>query len=295
MERTSARRPPPMSPPAGGRSTSRPSPSPRAGCPTGGAARDLLRGMRQRRTASRRDPARRPGRGDQPDHAPLLRSGALAHGPVRPARLRQEPAQRHPGRQHHLGADRGHRAPARAPGRREVDACSAAPGARPWRWPTPSPIPSGSTSLVLRGIFLLTQRELAWFYQDGASMLFPDAWERFLRADPRGRARRPDRRLPPPPDPPRPPRSRPRPRRPGASGKATPSPCADPRRGRRSSTRPTSPSPSPASSATIFANRRLLPRGRLAAEARSTRSGHPRLDRAGPLRRGHAAWKAPGS
>ncbi|KRB49585.1 MAG: prolyl aminopeptidase [Pseudomonadota bacterium] len=34
-------------------------------------------------------------------------------------------------------------------------------------------------ALVLRGIFLLTQRELRWFYQDGASMLFPDAWARF--------------------------------------------------------------------------------------------------------------------
>ncbi|MBA4012171.1 MAG: prolyl aminopeptidase [Phenylobacterium sp.] len=34
-------------------------------------------------------------------------------------------------------------------------------------------------ALVLRGIFLLTQRELRWFYQDGASMLFPDAWTRF--------------------------------------------------------------------------------------------------------------------
>jgi proline iminopeptidase len=34
-------------------------------------------------------------------------------------------------------------------------------------------------SLVLRGVFLLTERELRWFYQDGASMLFPDAWERF--------------------------------------------------------------------------------------------------------------------
>lgn len=34
-------------------------------------------------------------------------------------------------------------------------------------------------ALVLRGIFLLTQRELHWFYQHGASMLFPDAWQRF--------------------------------------------------------------------------------------------------------------------
>ncbi len=39
--------------------------------------------------------------------------------------------------------------------------------------------PERVAGLVLRGIFLLTERELNWFYQDGASMLFPDAWERF--------------------------------------------------------------------------------------------------------------------
>jgi proline iminopeptidase len=40
--------------------------------------------------------------------------------------------------------------------------------------------PDRVEGLVLRGIFLLTQKELGWFYQHGASMLFPDAWERFL-------------------------------------------------------------------------------------------------------------------
>jgi proline iminopeptidase len=40
--------------------------------------------------------------------------------------------------------------------------------------------PDRVEGLVLRGIFLLTQKELSWFYQGGASMLFPDAWERFL-------------------------------------------------------------------------------------------------------------------
>jgi proline iminopeptidase len=40
--------------------------------------------------------------------------------------------------------------------------------------------PERVDGLVLRGIFLLTDRELGWFYQEGASMLFPDAWERFL-------------------------------------------------------------------------------------------------------------------
>jgi proline iminopeptidase len=39
--------------------------------------------------------------------------------------------------------------------------------------------PERVENLVLRGVFLLTDRELKWFYQDGASMLFPDAWERF--------------------------------------------------------------------------------------------------------------------
>jgi proline iminopeptidase len=39
--------------------------------------------------------------------------------------------------------------------------------------------PDRVEALILRGVFLLTQRELSWFYQNGASMLFPDAWERF--------------------------------------------------------------------------------------------------------------------
>ena len=39
--------------------------------------------------------------------------------------------------------------------------------------------PERVESLVLRGVFLLTDKELRWFYQDGASMLFPDAWEKF--------------------------------------------------------------------------------------------------------------------
>jgi proline iminopeptidase len=39
--------------------------------------------------------------------------------------------------------------------------------------------PERVESLILRGIFLLTGRELRWFYQDGASMMFPDAWARF--------------------------------------------------------------------------------------------------------------------
>lgn len=40
--------------------------------------------------------------------------------------------------------------------------------------------PAHVTELVLRGIFMLRRRELMWFYQEGASWLFPDAWEHYL-------------------------------------------------------------------------------------------------------------------
>jgi len=40
--------------------------------------------------------------------------------------------------------------------------------------------PQRVEALVLRGVFLLTQREVNWFYQDGACMLFPDAWQKFV-------------------------------------------------------------------------------------------------------------------
>jgi proline iminopeptidase len=40
--------------------------------------------------------------------------------------------------------------------------------------------PERVQSLVLRGIFLLRQSEIRWFYQEGCSWLFPDAWEAYL-------------------------------------------------------------------------------------------------------------------
>jgi proline iminopeptidase len=36
------------------------------------------------------------------------------------------------------------------------------------------------SELVLRGIFLLRKREIDWFYQEGASRLFPEAWENYV-------------------------------------------------------------------------------------------------------------------
>lgn len=39
--------------------------------------------------------------------------------------------------------------------------------------------PERVKGLVLRGIFLCRPEELRWFYQEGASWIFPDVWERY--------------------------------------------------------------------------------------------------------------------
>jgi proline iminopeptidase len=49
--------------------------------------------------------------------------------------------------------------------------------------------PERVAALVLRGVFLLTAAEIGWFYQEGASHVFPDAFERYasvIPADERG-------------------------------------------------------------------------------------------------------------
>jgi proline iminopeptidase len=40
--------------------------------------------------------------------------------------------------------------------------------------------PARVSGLVVRGIFTLRRKELLWYYQNGASWLFPDLWEAFL-------------------------------------------------------------------------------------------------------------------
>lgn len=39
--------------------------------------------------------------------------------------------------------------------------------------------PDKVTGIILRGIFLLRKKELDWFYEGGATAIFPDAWEPF--------------------------------------------------------------------------------------------------------------------
>lgn len=40
--------------------------------------------------------------------------------------------------------------------------------------------PEHVSELIVRGIFTIRKAELRWFYQEGASWLFPDAWEGYL-------------------------------------------------------------------------------------------------------------------
>lgn len=44
--------------------------------------------------------------------------------------------------------------------------------------------PQRVSGLILRGIFLCRQREIDWFYQEGASRIFPDVWQHFLEPIP---------------------------------------------------------------------------------------------------------------
>lgn len=44
--------------------------------------------------------------------------------------------------------------------------------------------PARTRSLVLRGIFLCRSKEIRWFYQEGASAIFPDVWEQYLNVIP---------------------------------------------------------------------------------------------------------------
>jgi len=44
--------------------------------------------------------------------------------------------------------------------------------------------PERVRELVLRGIFLCRPKEIRWFYQEGASEIFPDVWEEYLNVIP---------------------------------------------------------------------------------------------------------------
>ena len=45
--------------------------------------------------------------------------------------------------------------------------------------------PLACTELFLRGIFLLRKKEIDWFYQEGCSKIYPDAWEGYIAPIPK--------------------------------------------------------------------------------------------------------------
>ena len=44
--------------------------------------------------------------------------------------------------------------------------------------------PDSCKGLILRGIFMLRPSEIRWFYQEGASNIYPDAWQEYLKPIP---------------------------------------------------------------------------------------------------------------
>lgn len=44
--------------------------------------------------------------------------------------------------------------------------------------------PENVQGLILRGIFLCRKKEINWFYQDGASHIFPEIWDKYLNVIP---------------------------------------------------------------------------------------------------------------
>ena len=40
--------------------------------------------------------------------------------------------------------------------------------------------PDRCDAIILRGIFMLRKKEIDWFYQEGCSFIYPDAWEKYL-------------------------------------------------------------------------------------------------------------------
>ena len=44
--------------------------------------------------------------------------------------------------------------------------------------------PKNVLGLIVRGIFLATKKEIHWFYQEGASQIYPDYWEDFIQPIP---------------------------------------------------------------------------------------------------------------
>ena len=163
----------------------------------------VLGGVRQPRRPGDRVPARRAGRRLPAASPPLLRSRALAHRALRPARRRTLEPDGERGRQHDAGRW--------SPTSRSCAACSALERMVALRRIVGLDARArlcADASAALRGARCCAasssrpQREIDWFMH-GMGRIFPEARARVRRLPPAGRAHRPARELPPPPRRPR--------------------------------------------------------------------------------------------
>ena len=162
--------------------------------------RDLLGGVRQPGGQAGGVPARRPGR--------RLRLRARAASSIRRATASccstsaaaAAAGRMRASRQHHLGPGRRHRAAARAPRHRALAGVRRLLGLHARARLRRDAPDARHASWCCAASSCCGESELDWFYQDGASALFPDALGGLPRADPASGARRPDARLPPAPD-----------------------------------------------------------------------------------------------
>ena len=134
--------------------------------------------------------------------------------------------------------------------------------------------PERASELVLRGIFTVPPVRARLDVQGRRRLAdLPDKWRRVPRADPRGRARRPRRRLSAPPDQRRPGRAARRGQGVEQMGRRDRHPAARAARDRAVHQRPTSRSPSPGSRIITWSTSGWLEEGQLLArrgEARGT-------------------------
>ena len=193
-----------------------------------GGARDLLRAVRQPARQARGVPARRSRRRHRCAHAPLLRSAALPHRAVRPARLRQEHAAREPRSTTRPGTWSPTSSACASTSASSAGRCSAAPGARRSRSPTRRRIPQRVTRAgAARHLPAAALGARVVLPEGGATRSSRMLWEEYLEPIPAVERGDLMQRLPPPPDQSTDPAAAgARPRAPGRSGKARPASCA---------------------------------------------------------------------
>ena len=128
-----------------------------------------------------------PGGGGSPKPRRFFRPPQVPDRGLRPAWVRTQHPQRLPGGEHHLGPGGRHREAADAP---RIERWQVFGGS----WGSNLALayaerhPERVSELVLRGIFHAAGQGTGRFYQEGASIVYPDAWEGYWAHNPRKRS-----------------------------------------------------------------------------------------------------------